>query len=280
MGLVELMACCYRCLPLQGNIGTPTKTLLGLIRACRLPTAAVKTLGLAFIHRRSTREYGAVPYDYPQPVIPQVVDDGKCEDNDAISAGEQTTARSSAPSVRVAFIVPLLYNCLAVTWLIHTQKRWNQSLHTSRLKMQRSVGDVAAKPLESGLGYDVGHDPDSDAEGWDIHTATHAEDDDKFKFRTHTTEREVRCGEAIQHCGWSPHVCVGVLSQEYLFDEEVEQIWDKGDASGLVMYTDGVYWDKQRGDFDERTADDFDVDTTGDDIVDRCGSWAVGVAPD
>ena len=55
--------------------------------------------------------------------------------------------------------------------------------------------------------------------------------------------------------------------QEYLFDEEVEQIWDKGDASGLVMYTDAVHWDKQRGDFDERHADDWDVDATGDTIA-------------
>lgn len=64
---------------------------------------------------------------------------------------------------------------------------------------------------------------------------------------------------------WCASLCP---CQEYLFDEEVEQIWDKGDASGLVMYTDGVYWEKQRGDFDEQQVDDWDVDDTGDTIRD------------
>lgn len=36
---------------------------------------------------------------------------------------------------------------------------------------------------------------------------------------------------------------------------------DTGDASSLVFYTDAVYWDSLKGSFDERTADDFDVDT-------------------
>lgn len=49
----------------QGNIGTPTRVLLNLISACRLPTIALKDLGLSFVNRRSVREYGAVPYQYP-----------------------------------------------------------------------------------------------------------------------------------------------------------------------------------------------------------------------
>jgi hypothetical protein len=34
---------------------------------------------------------------------------------------------------------------------------------------------------------------------------------------------------------------------------------EKG-GSGLVFYTDAIYWDKQKGDFDERTFDDWDVE--------------------
>jgi len=46
--------------------------------------------------------------------------------------------------------------------------------------------------------------------------------------------------------------------EEYLYENEVEVTWDKG-GSGLVFYTDAVYWDALRGDFHERTSDDFDI---------------------
>ena len=79
-------------------------------------------------------------------------------------------------------------------------------------------------------------------------------------------------------CTFNAAVTCGILNgysrnaflcfQEYVFDEEVEAIWDKGDASGLVMYTDAVYWEKQRGDFDERQVDDWDVDATGEALKD------------
>jgi hypothetical protein len=39
--------------------------------------------------------------------------------------------------------------------------------------------------------------------------------------------------------------------------QEVENPWDKGDASGAVYYTDALYWDKQRGEFDEVLADSW-----------------------
>jgi hypothetical protein len=50
-----------------------------------------------------------------------------------------------------------------------------------------------------------------------------------------------------------------------LFEEEVtwEDACDKGDNSGLVMYTDGLFWNARRGDFDERTADDWGIDHSG-----------------
>ncbi|XP_038057948.1 G patch domain-containing protein 3-like [Patiria miniata] len=49
---------------------------------------------------------------------------------------------------------------------------------------------------------------------------------------------------------------------ERLFESEMEVTWDKG-SSGLVFYTDAAFWDKQDGDFDEKTADDWDVDMSG-----------------
>ncbi|XP_037089857.1 G patch domain-containing protein 3-like isoform X2 [Pollicipes pollicipes] len=48
-------------------------------------------------------------------------------------------------------------------------------------------------------------------------------------------------------------------TKERLYEEEIELVWEKG-GPGLVWYTDAVYWDQLQGDFDERTADDWDVD--------------------
>eukprot|EP00913_Durusdinium_trenchii_P032673 g30582.t1 len=46
----------------------------------------------------------------------------------------------------------------------------------------------------------------------------------------------------------------------YLYEDTVEQIWDKQDASGLVWYTDAAFWDRMAGDLDERCADGWDVE--------------------
>mmetsp|Transcript_68855 Transcript_68855/g.128514 ORF Transcript_68855/g.128514 Transcript_68855/m.128514 type:complete len:533 (+) Transcript_68855:46-1644(+) len=46
----------------------------------------------------------------------------------------------------------------------------------------------------------------------------------------------------------------------YLHEDEVEDIWDKHDASGLVLYTDAAYWDRLAGDLDERAHDGWDVE--------------------
>ncbi|KAH9515528.1 G patch domain-containing protein 3 [Bulinus truncatus] len=48
-------------------------------------------------------------------------------------------------------------------------------------------------------------------------------------------------------------------NKERLYDEEIEQPWEKGGA-GVNFYTDAVYWQAQEGDFDEQTTDDLDVD--------------------
>jgi hypothetical protein len=56
-------------------------------------------------------------------------------------------------------------------------------------------------------------------------------------------------------------------TRELLHEEGVEDPWDKGDASGLVWYTDAQYWDAQEGDLDDRTSDGLDVVGAG------CGGW-------
>lgn len=64
---------------------------------------------------------------------------------------------------------------------------------------------------------------------------------------------------------WERHVALheDVTGQERtserLFEEEIELKWEKG-GSGLVFYTDAQFWQEEEGDFDEQTADDWDVD--------------------
>ncbi|XP_014666083.1 PREDICTED: G patch domain-containing protein 3-like isoform X2 [Priapulus caudatus] len=48
-------------------------------------------------------------------------------------------------------------------------------------------------------------------------------------------------------------------TKERLYEEEMEVTWEKG-GPGLVWHTDAAYWDQLEGDFDERTADEWDVD--------------------
>eukprot|EP00933_Yihiella_yeosuensis_P005978 TRINITY_DN11059_c1_g1_i1.p1 TRINITY_DN11059_c1_g1~~TRINITY_DN11059_c1_g1_i1.p1 ORF type:complete len:296 (-),score=56.99 TRINITY_DN11059_c1_g1_i1:168-1055(-) len=46
----------------------------------------------------------------------------------------------------------------------------------------------------------------------------------------------------------------------YLYEDTVEHVWDKHDASGLVHYTDAAFWDRMAGDLDERCHDEWDVE--------------------
>jgi hypothetical protein len=50
-------------------------------------------------------------------------------------------------------------------------------------------------------------------------------------------------------------------TKQRLFEDEIELQWEKG-GSGLVFYTDAQFWDlnENKGDFDEKTADDWDLD--------------------
>ena len=48
----------------QGNVGTPTKTFLNLIRSCQLPQSVIKKLGLSFPKTRTNKKYGMVPFSY------------------------------------------------------------------------------------------------------------------------------------------------------------------------------------------------------------------------
>ncbi|XP_017293660.1 G patch domain-containing protein 3 [Kryptolebias marmoratus] len=68
------------------------------------------------------------------------------------------------------------------------------------------------------------------------------------------------CEEWERHEALHDDVTSQERTKERLFEEEIELKWEKG-GSGLVFYTDAQYWqEEEEGDFDEQTADDWDVD--------------------
>eukprot|EP01083_Nonionella_stella_P065073 170224_1 len=81
----------------------------------------------------------------------------------------------------------------------------------------------------------AGRHDDSEAEEWERHESMHP-------VKSVSYEKKDR-----------------LETEEKLFEEKTELIWDKGDASGLVYYTDAIYWDALKGGFDERLADDWDT---------------------
>ncbi|KAM4579584.1 G patch domain-containing protein 3 [Odontesthes bonariensis] len=67
------------------------------------------------------------------------------------------------------------------------------------------------------------------------------------------------CEEWERHEALHDDVTSQERSKERLYEEEIELKWEKG-GSGLVFYTDAQFWQEEEGDFDEQTADDWDVD--------------------
>ncbi|XP_020391817.2 G patch domain-containing protein 3 [Rhincodon typus] len=67
------------------------------------------------------------------------------------------------------------------------------------------------------------------------------------------------CEEWERHEALYEDVTTQERTKERLYEEEIELKWEKG-GSGLVFYTDAQYWQEEKGDFDEETADDWDVD--------------------
>ncbi|XP_045881259.1 G patch domain-containing protein 3 [Meles meles] len=171
----------------NGNVGTPLRVFLELIRACRLPPRIITQLQLQFPKTGSSRRYGNVPFKY--------------EDSETVEQEE----------------------------LVYTAEG-------EEIPQGTSLTDVPAsshgEPEEEGeKEEEESHSDDDDDRGeeWERHEALHED----VTGQERTTER--------------------------LFEEEIELKWEKG-GSGLVFYTDAQFWQEEEGDFDEQTADDWDVD--------------------
>uniref|UniRef100_A0A8C8R5F5 G-patch domain containing 3 n=1 Tax=Pelusios castaneus TaxID=367368 RepID=A0A8C8R5F5_9SAUR len=76
---------------------------------------------------------------------------------------------------------------------------------------------------------------------------------------SHSDDDDDRCEEWERHEALHEDITRQERTEERLYEEEIELKWEKG-GSGLVFYTDAQYWQEEQGDFDEQTADDWDVD--------------------
>ncbi|XP_042296990.1 G patch domain-containing protein 3 isoform X2 [Sceloporus undulatus] len=180
----------------HGNVGTPLRVFLDLIRACRMPSSVIRKLQLQFPKSGSSRRYGKVPFIYEETET--VLE----EERVYTATGEEITEGEHLPREGMA----------------------NQGSNTEEKDWDDSVKEEAAKsPMSS--------DDDDRCEEWERHEALH---------------EDVTSQERIK---------------ERLYEEEIELKWEKG-GSGLVFYTDAQYWQEEEGggDFDEQTADDWDVD--------------------
>ncbi|NXC01804.1 GPTC3 protein, partial [Orthonyx spaldingii] len=77
--------------------------------------------------------------------------------------------------------------------------------------------------------------------------------------QSHSDDDQDTCEEWERHEALHEDVTQQERVRERLFEEEIELKWEKG-GSGLVFYTDAQFWQQEDGDFDEQTADDWDVD--------------------
>ncbi|NXS88273.1 GPTC3 protein, partial [Erpornis zantholeuca] len=85
------------------------------------------------------------------------------------------------------------------------------------------------------------------------------EGQEKEEEESHSGDDNDTCEEWERHEALHEDVTQQERARERLFEEEIELKWEKG-GSGLVFYTDAQFWREEDGDFDEQTADDWDVD--------------------
>ncbi|NXP55547.1 GPTC3 protein, partial [Heliornis fulica] len=174
----------------NGNVGTPLRVFLELIRACRLPPRIIKKLQLDFPKTGSSRRYGNVPFEY--------------QDTETVVEEE---------------------------------------------RVYTATGDEITEEEGPVTSSEVTHPASAEED----------EEGQKKKEEPHSDDDNDTCEEWERHEALHEDVTKQDRVEERLFEEEIELKWEKG-GSGLVFYTDAQYWQEKNGDFDEQTADDWDVD--------------------
>ncbi|KAM7247775.1 hypothetical protein CapIbe_001728 [Capra ibex] len=170
----------------NGNVGTPLRVFLELIRACRLPPRIITQLQLQFPKTGSSRRYGNVPFTY--------------ENSETVE-----------------------------------QEEFVYTAEGEEIPQGSCLADIPSNSREE------------------------PEEEEEEEEETHSDDDDDRGEEWERHEALHEDVTGQERTSERLFEEEIELKWEKG-GSGLVFYTDAQFWQEEEGDFDEQTADDWDVD--------------------
>ncbi|KAL3857176.1 hypothetical protein ACJMK2_011869 [Sinanodonta woodiana] len=212
----------------NGNVGTPTMVFLELIQQCRLPPGVIKKLGLIFPKTRTNKKYGSVPFSYGGEVVH--------EDEE----GDMTVLSASGQEIE------------SFKTTDFTKLSSSRELHEDAENKESDKSEDAHKIS--------GKKKKIDAEMRKIMNERIEEKMiEKEQSKSDSEEDNDSCEEWERHEALCDDPSNQERNTERLFEEDIELKWEKG-GSGLVFYTDAQYWQEQEGDFDEQTADDWDVD--------------------
>lgn len=208
----------------NGNVGTPLSKFMELIRTCKLPPHVIKKLDLNFSTRKPKMKYSNVPLDY--------------------KSLEKKNSRSSA-----------------------TKETDNKEC-VSDIGKKRDYGSKASS---SSVDIETFHScqgcklkdrdfEDDDEDCYPIEKTPVCNDDESDDNNINIDRGDETEEEWDRHESLHNDVTSQERTKERLFEEDIELKWEKG-GSGLVFYTDAAFWKQQEeADFDEETADDWDVD--------------------
>ncbi|CAK9020145.1 unnamed protein product [Durusdinium trenchii] len=214
----------------QGNVGTARSAVLAAIRACKLPASVIKRLGVVPSKIRSTRSSAAIPpplcwraEESKKPLL-----EGEAKD---VQPSRPDAPQPKTPKEGVS------KKSLATSKLLTSLKRARSPPEPKEPLRELAKSRKCAQPKEGESEHlEDRHVPRP--------LDTEPDDFDEPLEKAPHYERSDRLDSAAG----------------YLYEDTVEQIWDKQDASGLVWYTDAAFWDRMAGDLDERCADGWDVE--------------------
>ncbi|XP_056115442.1 G patch domain-containing protein 3 isoform X2 [Rhinichthys klamathensis goyatoka] len=215
----------------SGNVGTPVTVFLQLIQSCRLPPRLIRKLGLTFPKTGSNRRYGNVPYLYYNSTVVR-----SAEESVFTAGGVEISGPGGQDTPTTTQTGDLDTPTTTQTGDLDTPtttQTGDQDTPTTTLTVDE---DTPSSPVNQ----------ESQEAGSEEELSGPDDDDD-------------RCEEWERHEALHDDVTSQERSKERLYEEEIELKWEKG-GSGLVFYTDAQFWHEEEGDFDEQTADDWDVD--------------------
>ena len=190
----------------QGNVGTPTPVLFELIQQCRLPSSVLRQCKGMF-SGSANNKYGAVPP--PITLLDDDIDSHRAAKRrrharaaaDADSGSEEDEGTRPRTRDRSA----------ADSWPLDIrQSMRSDEQPTAWNSYDLAVGDRAGQIDAHGSDSDDGSEL---VDEWDRHEEMHGDADGDNRYDRHDR-----------------------LETDHIqFEKPVEFIWDKGDASGLVM---------------------------------------------